>query len=131
MPAYWPGLSSRIPAAIPMRRWSCSNTLRQEQILTPTSAGWAWDEAALSSLLTRSKVAELATARLAVLPSACRGALEAMACLGGRAELSVLAVATGSAEAMEQRLAPALEEGVLVAEHGRSRCGEIPPRSHP
>jgi signal transduction histidine kinase len=94
------------------------NTLRQEEILTPTSAGWSWDEPALSSLLTRSKVAELAMARLAGLPSACRGVLEAMACLGGRAELSVLAVATGSADVVEQRLAPALEEGVLVAETG-------------
>ena len=94
------------------------NTLRQEEILIPTSAGWSWDEPALSSLLTRSKVAELAMARLAGLPSACRGVLEAMACLGGRAELSVLAVATGSADVVEQRLAPALEEGVLVAETG-------------
>ena len=94
------------------------NTLRQEQILTPTSAGWVWDEAALSSLLTRSQAAELATARLAGLPPACRAALEAMACLGGRAELSVLAVATASADVMDQGLAPALEAGVLVAETG-------------
>ncbi len=94
------------------------NTLRQEKILTPTSAGWSWDEPALSSLLTRSKVAELATARMAGLPSACRGVLEAVACLGGRAELSVLAVATASADVVEQRLAPALEEGVLVVETG-------------
>ena len=41
-----------------------------------------------------------------------------MACLGGRVELSVLAVATGSADVVEQRLTPALEEGVLVAETG-------------
>ena len=94
------------------------NTLRQEEILTPTSAGWSWDEPALSSLLTLAKVAELAMARLAGLPSACRGVLEAMACLGGRVELSVLAVATGSADVVEQRLTPALEEGVLVAETG-------------
>jgi signal transduction histidine kinase len=94
------------------------STLRQEGILTPTSTGWSWDESAVRALLTRSKVAELAMARLAALPSASRDVLEAMACLGGRAELSVLAVATGSAGLAEQRLAPALEEGVLVAETG-------------
>jgi signal transduction histidine kinase len=93
------------------------NTLRHEGVLTPTSKGWSWDEPAVRSLLARSEVAKLAMARLAALPSASRDVLEAMACLGGRAELSVLAAATAeSAEVVEQRLAPALEEGVLVAE---------------
>jgi hypothetical protein len=42
-----------------------------------------------------------------------------MACLGGRAELTVLQAATGvPAAVVEERLAPALEEGVLVAETG-------------
>ena len=45
--------------------------------------------------------------------------VEAMACLGGRAELSVLQAATGEpAGAVEQTLAPALDEGLLVAEPG-------------
>src|SRR5271166_544127 len=93
------------------------NTLRHEGVLTPTSKGWSWDEPAVRSLLARSGVAKLAMARLAALPSASRDVLEAMACLGGRAELSVLAAATAeSAEVVEQRLAPALEEVVLVAE---------------
>jgi signal transduction histidine kinase len=95
------------------------NTLRQQGILAPTSTGWSWDEPAVRSLLTRSKVAELAMARLAALPSASRDVLAAMACLGGRAELSVLAAAIAeSADVVEQRLAPALEEGVLVVETG-------------
>ena len=43
--------------------------------------------------------------------------VEAMACLGGRAELDLLQAATGeSADAVEQTLAPALEEGLLVVE---------------
>ena len=93
------------------------NTLRHEGVLTPTPKGWSWDEPAVRSLLAGSEVAKLAMARLAALPSASRDVLEAMACLGGRAELSVLAAATAeSAEVVEQRLAPALEEGVLVAE---------------
>ena len=42
-----------------------------------------------------------------------------MACLGGRVELSLLQTATAApAGALEQALAPALEEGLLVAEPG-------------
>ena len=42
-----------------------------------------------------------------------------MACLGGRAEVSVLQVAAGvPADVVEQRLAPALDEGLLVMEPG-------------
>ena len=42
-----------------------------------------------------------------------------MACLGGRAELSLLQAATGEpAGVVDQALAPALEEGLLVAEPG-------------
>ena len=42
-----------------------------------------------------------------------------MACLGGRAELGLLQAATGEpADVVEQRLAPALEDGLLVMEPG-------------
>ena len=45
-----------------------------------------------------------------------------MACLGGRAELSVVAGRTGEpASVVEQRLAPALDDGLLVVEPGRTR----------
>ena len=95
------------------------NTLRQEAILTPSSTGWRWDEPAVRSLLARSEVAELPMSRLAALSASSREVLEVMACLGGRAELSVLAAGTAElADVVEQRLAPALEEGVLVAEAG-------------
>ena len=95
------------------------NTLRQEGILSATLTGWRWDEPAVRSLLARSEVAELSMARVAALPTLSRDVLEVMACLGGRAELSVLAAATAqSADVVEQRLAPALERGVLVAEAG-------------
>ncbi len=94
------------------------NTLRQEAILIPSSTGWRWDEPAVRSLLARSEVAELPMARLAALSASSREILEVMACLGGRAELSVLAAGTAElADVVEQRLAPALE-GVLVAEAG-------------
>ena len=55
-----------------------------------------------------------------------------MACLGGRAELSLLQAATGEpAGVVEQALAPALDEGLLVAEPGRASGGAVPPRPHP
>ena len=93
------------------------NTLRQEGVLTPTSTGWRWDEPAVRSLLGHSEVAAPPVARLAAIPPRSREMVEVMACLGGRAELSVLTVASAEpADVVEQHLAPALEEGILVAE---------------
>jgi predicted ATPase/signal transduction histidine kinase len=95
------------------------NTLRREGVLTPTAAGWDWDEAIVGSDLSRSEIAALPTIRFQELPPSSRQLIEAMACLGGRAELGVLQVATNApADVVDQRLAPALEEGLLVAEPG-------------
>ena len=95
------------------------NTLRHDGILTPTPTGWRWDEPAVRSLLASSDVAARPLGRLAALPAASRDMVEMMACLGGRAELGVLAAATGqSADVVERHLAPALGNGVLVAETG-------------
>ena len=95
------------------------NTLRQEGILTPISTGWRWDEPAVRSLLASSDAAARPLGRLAALPAASRDMVEMMACLGGRAELGVLAAATGqSADVVERHLAPAFGNGVLVAETG-------------
>jgi signal transduction histidine kinase len=69
--------------------------------------------------LGNSEVAGLLAARPAALPEKSRRVAEAMACLGGRAELSLLQTATGEpADALDRALAPALEEGLLVAEPG-------------
>ncbi|HTY31032.1 AAA family ATPase [Mycobacterium sp.] len=95
------------------------NTLRQEGILSVTSTGWRWDDAAVRALMARSEATRFPLARLAALSARSREAVQVMACLGGRAELGVLAAAMAeSTETVEQRLAPALEEGVLVAEIG-------------
>jgi predicted ATPase len=95
------------------------NALRRDGLLTATAAGWRWDEAAVRAHLGRSEVAGLLAARAAALPEQSRQVVEAMACLGGRAELSLLQAATGEpAEAVDQALAPALDEGLLVAEPG-------------
>ena len=95
------------------------NALRRDGLLAATAAGWRWDEAAVRAHLGRSGVASLLAARAAALPEKSRRMAEAMACLGGRAELSLLQAATGEpAGAVDQALAPALEEGLLVAEPG-------------
>jgi signal transduction histidine kinase len=95
------------------------NALRRDGLLTATAAGWRWDAAAVRAHLGRSEVAGLLAARAAALPEKSRHVAEAMACLGGRAELSLLAAATGEpAGVVDQALAPALDEGLLVAEPG-------------
>ena len=95
------------------------DALRRDRLLTATAAGWRWDDAAVRAHLGRSEVAGLLAARAAALPEQSRAMMESMACLGGRAEVSVLQVAAGEpADVVEQRLAPALDEGLLVAEPG-------------
>ena len=95
------------------------DALRRDRLLTGTAAGWRWDNAAVRAHLGRSEVAGLLAARAAALPDQSRAMMESMACLGGRAEVSVLQVAAGEpAGVLEQALAPALEEGLLVAEPG-------------
>jgi predicted ATPase/signal transduction histidine kinase len=95
------------------------NALRRDGVLAATAAGWRWDETAVRAHLGQSEMAGLLAARVKAMPPPSRQMVEAMACLGGRAELSVLQAAIGEpAGAVEQRLAPALAEGVLVAEPG-------------
>ena len=62
-------------------------------------------------------------ARVEALPARAAAMVEAMACLGGRVDLSVLQAATGEpAAALAQALAPALDEGLLVMEPGARRA---------
>jgi signal transduction histidine kinase len=95
------------------------NALRREGVLTATAAGWRWDAAAARAHLSQSYVADLLAAPADLMPPRSRQLVEAMACLGGRAELSLVQAATSEpAEAVQQTLAPALDEGLLVAESG-------------
>ncbi len=95
------------------------NALRRDGVLSATAAGWRWDPAAVRADLGGSEVAELLAARVEALPEPSRQAVEAMACFGGCAELSVLQAATAAPPGMvEQWLAPALDEGLLVMEPG-------------
>ncbi|WP_445187682.1 AAA family ATPase [Pseudonocardia sp. Cha107L01] len=93
------------------------NALRRDGLVVATAAGWRWDTTAVRTHLGGSEMAALLAGRLAALPPPSRQVLEAMACLGGRAELSLLQTATATpTAAMQQALAPALAEALLVAE---------------
>jgi signal transduction histidine kinase len=95
------------------------DALRHDGVLTATAAGWRWDTAAVRARLGRSEAAGLPATRVEAMPPDAREMVEAMACLGGRAEMSLLQTATGEpAGVVEQRVAPALDEGILVVESG-------------
>ena len=95
------------------------DALRRESVLTPTADGWRWDQGAVRAHLGEAELAGRPAARVEEMPAPSRAMVEAMACLGGRVELSLLAAATGEPErAAHERLAPALEDGLLVAEPG-------------
>jgi diguanylate cyclase (GGDEF)-like protein len=94
------------------------NALRHEGVLLPGADGWRWDAAALRAG-GRSDVAELLAERADGVPSPTRALLDVMACLAGRVELSLMQVATETrADELEQQLAPALADGLLVVEPG-------------
>ncbi len=95
------------------------NGLRGQGALTVTAAGWCWDEPGLRAHLSRADIAELLAARVRAMPVPTREMVQAMACLGGRIELDVLGTAVAEPPGLvQQRLAPALDEGVLVIEPG-------------
>ena len=95
------------------------NALRRDSVLAATAAGWRWDAGAARARLGQSEVAALSAARVDAMPADTRQMVEAMACLGGRAELGLLRAATGEpADVVGEALAPALDEGLLVAEPG-------------
>ena len=95
------------------------DTLRRDGLLTATAEGWRWADAAVRARLGESEVAGLLIARIRTLPPPSRQMLEAMACLGGKVESSLLQAATGEpAGVVEQRLAAALDDGLVVVEPG-------------
>ncbi|HTR21816.1 MAG TPA: GAF domain-containing protein [Gemmatimonadales bacterium] len=93
--------------------------LRRDGLLNAGAAGWRWEAATVRARLGRAEVTGLSAAHVEALPERSRQMLEAMACLGGRAELRLLQTATAEpAPAVEQALAPALDERLLVVEPG-------------
>jgi signal transduction histidine kinase len=113
------GVISPYASGNPYETVELLNALRRDGVLTATAAGWQWDAAAVRAHLGRSEVAGLLVARVKAMPVRSRRVVEAMACLSGRAELSVLQTAiAASAGVVEQALAPTLDDGLLVVESG-------------
>jgi signal transduction histidine kinase len=98
------------------------DALRRDGLLTPAAGGWRWDTAEVVAAFDRSAaglVAGPAAGRVEAMPVPSRRLVETMACLGGRAELTLLQAAAGEpAEVVERQLAPALDEGLLALEPG-------------
>jgi signal transduction histidine kinase len=94
--------------------------LRRDGLMAATTGGWRWNQTAVGAHLGRSDLASLLAGRVEAMPPSARDMIEAMGCLGGRAERRMLQVATATQEdAMDRALAPAIEDGVLVLEPGR------------
>lgn len=99
------------------------NALLREGLLRPTADGWRWDTPLLRAHLGRSDARGVLATRVDALPAPTRHLVEAMACLGGLAELTLLQVATGrSPTAVDLLLAPALEDGLMVFEPGERQA---------
>ncbi|MDQ1515715.1 MAG: hypothetical protein QOE80_1545, partial [Actinomycetota bacterium] len=96
------------------------DALRRDGVLRATAAGWQWDKAAVCAHQgSRCQVAGLVADRVAALPPTSRRMLEAMACLGGKVELTLLqTAATGEPACLVEELAAALDGGLLVMEPG-------------
>jgi signal transduction histidine kinase len=95
------------------------NSLRREGLLAPGGDGWQWDADVVRRHVGRADLPELGLARIDTLPPPTRGLLEMMALLGSEISLDLLAAAAGlRAEAVEDGLRPALEDGLLLMERG-------------
>jgi signal transduction histidine kinase len=102
----------------PLETVELLNALRRDGLLSATSAGWRWQTAAMRAHLTQAEAGGLSATRVAAMPEQSRRAVEAMACLGGRAKLSVLGIAIGAPGSVPDVLESAFREGILVRESG-------------
>jgi signal transduction histidine kinase len=94
------------------------NALRRDGVLTAAPDGWRWETAAVRAHLTRAEAGGLPVSRVTAMPEQSRRAVEAMACLGGRAKLSVLEIAIAAPGRVPDVLEPALRDGILLMEPG-------------
>ena len=95
------------------------NALRQDSLLLPRDGVWDWNASAIRDHVGASSVVDLLGRRIARLPPGTRALLQTMACLGGEVGPGLLALYSGrNADQLQQRLAPALEDGLLVTEQG-------------
>jgi diguanylate cyclase (GGDEF)-like protein len=91
------------------------NALCRDEVLTPGPDGYVWDDGELRRAVGRPDRRDLLGVRLDNLPPDTLELLELMAGLGGEVELDLLATAAAADRAaVEARLRPALENGLLL-----------------
>ncbi|GIJ48797.1 serine/threonine protein kinase [Virgisporangium aliadipatigenens] len=101
------------------------NALRRDGVLVLGEAGWSWDSESIRHYVGRGDVVDLLRDRIARLPAASRASLQTMACIGGEVRVGLLAVAAGVSDAvLRERLAPPLEDGLLVMDRDAGRDGD-------
>ena len=97
------------------------NALRRDGALSPGVTGWSWDAATIRRYVGQGDVVDLLATRIAALPANAQALLESVACLGGEVKYDLLQAASGlSTAALEEQLAPPLDDGLLVMEQGGS-----------
>lgn len=93
------------------------NALRRDGALRLESSGWQWDAGAVRGLLMGRDVGTLVAQRVAKLAQETTYLLEMMSCLPGEIPIALLSAAAGmNMRQVRERLAPALENGLLVAD---------------
>lgn len=95
------------------------NALRHDGLLTPAQGNWHWDDGAIRQFVGDCDVVGLLGRRIDRLPQQTHELLESLACLGGEVTTSLLSLASGlDIDTLERQLAPALEDGLIVAHNG-------------
>ncbi|MBT9523986.1 MAG: AAA family ATPase [Rhizobacter sp.] len=101
---------------------SLLNALRDDGLLVQQQGDWLWSADALRRYVGHSSPAELAE-RIASLPTEAAELLRALACLGLQTPQATLLAATGCKRpALAKRVAPCVDEGLVIAEDSSMRC---------
>lgn len=96
------------------------DSLRRDGVLRLETEGWRWDTTRIHQHLEGRNVEALVAQRLQGLARATTDLLDSMACVGGVVPLTRLAVAAGIAvDAVDEAIAPALHEGLLVLDRAQ------------
>jgi len=98
------------------------NALRHDGLLKLVNGHWQWNETLIRQYVGDCDVVGLLTRRIDRLPAESQQLLALLACLGGEVNMGLLEVASGLPTALlEAHLAPALEDGLIVAHNGHVR----------
>ncbi|HET9658594.1 MAG TPA: ATP-binding protein [Kineosporiaceae bacterium] len=102
------------------------NALRGDGLIVPGPSGWTWDVEQVRRYTGDRQVGQLLATRIARLPPDTGTTLQALACLGRRADVGLLAAATDvTPEEVLSRLEPALQDG-LIGGDAAPGCGAGP-----